>query len=144
MSVIDVENYTTVATIDVGTEPWAVVATIPVGRSPRALAITNGDDTDDTDETLYVPNFFARPHYRDDRAPDQFVSSGLLRARGRLFSGSKPASAWTAIVPVACFVCPRTVLDVLAGMDDGPTPWLTDRKCFHWGTATSATPGRGG
>ncbi len=84
------DDYSTVATIDVGTEPWAVVAspnghfvyvanandntvqvidtntntviaTIPVGRSPRALAITNDGDADDLDETLYVPNFFARP-----------------------------------------------------------------------------------
>ena len=90
MSVIDTENYSTVATVDVGTEPQAVVAspngkfvyvanandntvqvidtssntviaTIPVGRSPRALAITNDGDADDLDETLYVPNFFARP-----------------------------------------------------------------------------------
>jgi len=90
VSVIDTENYTTVATVDVGTEPQAlvaspngrfvyvalandnavkvidtstngVIATIPVGRSPRALAITNDGDADDLDETLYVPNFFARP-----------------------------------------------------------------------------------
>ena len=90
MSVIDTDNYSTVATVDVGTEPQAVVAspngkfvyvanandntvqvidtssntvtaTIPVGRSPRALAITNDGDADDLDETLYVPNFFARP-----------------------------------------------------------------------------------
>ena len=90
VSVIDLENYTTVATIEVGTEPWAVVAspngrfvyvanandnavqvidtgsnsivaTIPVGRSPRALAISNDGDADDLDEFLYVPNFFARP-----------------------------------------------------------------------------------
>jgi YVTN family beta-propeller protein len=90
VSVLDVANYTMVATIDVGTEPWAVVAspngtrvyvanandnsvqvidtdtnaviaTVPVGRSPRALAITNDGDADDRDELLYVPNFFARP-----------------------------------------------------------------------------------
>src|SRR5262249_105567 len=36
-------------------------ATIPVGRSPRALAITNDGDSDDLDELVYVPNFFARP-----------------------------------------------------------------------------------
>src|SRR5262249_17921379 len=90
VSVIETDNYTTVATVRVGTEPQAlvaspngkfvyvanandntvqvidtstnsVIATIPVGRSPRALAITNDGDADDLDETLYVPNFFARP-----------------------------------------------------------------------------------
>ncbi len=90
VSVIDTESFAIVATVDVGTEPQAIVsspngrfvyvanandnavqvidtstntvtATIPVGRSPRALAITNDGDADDLDETLYVPNFFARP-----------------------------------------------------------------------------------
>jgi YVTN family beta-propeller protein len=90
VSVIDMTDDTVVTTVDVGTEPWAVVAspngrfvyvananddavqvidtstnavtaTIAVGRSPRALAITNDGDADDTDEFLYVPNFFARP-----------------------------------------------------------------------------------
>ncbi|HSD11500.1 MAG TPA: YncE family protein [Candidatus Binatia bacterium] len=90
VSVLNVDDYSLVASIAVGTEPQAVVAspngrfvyvanasdnsvdvirtktntviaTIPVGRSPRALAITNDGDTDDSDELLYVPNFFARP-----------------------------------------------------------------------------------
>ena len=90
VSVIDTQSYATVATVTVGTEPQAIVsspnglfvyvanandntvqvidtntntvaATIPVGRSPRALAITNDGDTDDLDEVLYVPSFFARP-----------------------------------------------------------------------------------
>jgi YVTN family beta-propeller protein len=90
VQVISLLDYTTVATIPVGTEPWAVVAsanglyvyaanassntvsaidttsnavfaTIPVGRSPRALAITNDGDSDDLDENIYVPNFYARP-----------------------------------------------------------------------------------
>ena len=90
VQVISLLDYSTVATIPVGTEPWAVVAapnglyvyaanassntvsaidtttnivfaTIPVGRSPRALAITNDGDTDDLDEKIYVPNFYARP-----------------------------------------------------------------------------------
>ena len=90
VSVIDTESFATVATVTVGTEPQAIVsspnglfvyvanandntvqvidtttntvtATIPVGRSPRALAITNDGDSDDLDEVLYVPNFFARP-----------------------------------------------------------------------------------
>jgi len=89
VQVISLLDYSTVATIPVGTEPWAVVAspnglyvyaanansnnvsaidtnsnavlaTIPTGRSPRALAITNDGDTDDLDERLYVPNFYAR------------------------------------------------------------------------------------
>src|SRR5262245_38012148 len=90
VSVLDLDHHRVVDTIDVGTAPQAVVAspngstvyvanasdntvevidthtnrviaTIPVGRSPRALAITNDGDADDRDETLYVPNFFARP-----------------------------------------------------------------------------------
>ena len=90
VSVIDTESFATIATVTVGTEPQAVVsspngrfvyvanandntvqvidtntngvvATIPVGRSPRALAITNDGDADDSDELLYVPNFFGRP-----------------------------------------------------------------------------------
>jgi YVTN family beta-propeller protein len=90
VQVISLLDYSTIATIPVQTEPWAVVAspnglyvyaanansnsvsaidtttnvvfaTIPVGRSPRALAITNDGDSDDLDERLYVPNFYARP-----------------------------------------------------------------------------------
>jgi YVTN family beta-propeller protein len=90
VQVISLLDYTTVATIPVGVEPWAVVAaanglyvyaanassntvsaidtttnvvfaTIPVGRSPRALAITNDGDSDDLDEQIFVPNFYARP-----------------------------------------------------------------------------------
>src|SRR5262245_3750571 len=90
VSVIDTESFSTVATVPVGTEPQAIIsspngrfvyvanandntvqvidtdsntvtATIPVGRSPRALAITNDGDSDDLDELVYVPNFFARP-----------------------------------------------------------------------------------
>jgi YVTN family beta-propeller protein len=89
VQVISLLDYSTIATIPVGTEPWAVVAspngtyvyaanansnsvsvidtasntvfaTIPVGRSPRALALTNDGDTDDLDERLFVPNFYAR------------------------------------------------------------------------------------
>ena len=90
VSAINLVSCQTVATIPVGTEPWAVAATpngsriyvanansnsvsvidtttntvvqtINVGRSPRALAITNDNDADDTDEKVYVPNFYARP-----------------------------------------------------------------------------------
>jgi YVTN family beta-propeller protein len=90
VSVLDLTNGSTIATIEVGTEPWAavaspngsfvavananddavavidtttnaIIATVPVGRSPRALAFTNDGDGDDRDELLYVPNFFARP-----------------------------------------------------------------------------------
>jgi YVTN family beta-propeller protein len=90
VSVLRLDDGAIVDTLEVGTEPWAVVAapngsrvyvavandnavrvidtasdaivaTIAVGRSPRALAITNNGDTDDLDEILYVPNFFARP-----------------------------------------------------------------------------------
>ncbi len=90
VSVIRLDDFSIVDTLQVGTEPWAVVAspngsrvyvaladdnavrvidtvsdaivaTIAVGRSPRALAITNDGDLDDLDEVLYVPNFFARP-----------------------------------------------------------------------------------
>lgn len=90
VSVIDVNDYSTIATIEVGTEPYAlaaspngsfvyvanansnsvsvidtgtnaVVATVPVGRSPRAIAVTNDGDSDDGDEQIHVPNFFARP-----------------------------------------------------------------------------------
>jgi YVTN family beta-propeller protein len=90
VQVISLRDYSTIATVSVGIEPWAAVAspngqyvyvanansdtvsaietagntvfaTIPVGRSPRALAITNNGDTNDLDETLYVPNFYARP-----------------------------------------------------------------------------------
>ncbi|HEV7735159.1 MAG TPA: beta-propeller fold lactonase family protein [Candidatus Binatia bacterium] len=107
VSVIDVNDYTTVATIDVGTEPQAIVAspngrfvyvatandnavdvidtatnqvveTIAVGRSPRALAITNDGDGDDLDEHLYVPSFFARP--RAGFVPP--ISTGLGGADG--------------------------------------------------------------
>ena len=89
VQVINLLDYATVAIIPVGTEPWAVVAspnglyvyaanadsnsvsvidttgntvfaTIPVGRSPRALAITNDGDSNDLNERLYVPNFYAR------------------------------------------------------------------------------------
>ena len=88
VTVINLTDYST-STIPVGTEPWAAVAspnglyvyvanansntlsvidavnntlltTVPVGRSPRALAISNDGDTDDLDETIYVPNFYAR------------------------------------------------------------------------------------
>jgi YVTN family beta-propeller protein len=45
----------------IDTSSRSIMATIPVGRSPRALAVTNDGDTDDVDEFLYVPNFFARP-----------------------------------------------------------------------------------
>lgn len=89
VQVISLLDYSTVATIAVGTEPQAVVAspnglyvyaanassntvsaidtnsnvvfaTVQVGRSPRALAITNDGDTDDLDEHILVPNFYAR------------------------------------------------------------------------------------
>jgi len=90
VSVIDLHTCATLGEIAVGTEPYAlaptpngmwvyvanansnsvsvirsgddtVIGTIPVGRSPRALAITNDLDGDDSDEKVYVPNFFARP-----------------------------------------------------------------------------------
>src|SRR5215468_10922976 len=90
VQVLNVNDFSSVMTIPVGTEPYAlvaspnghrvyvanassnsvsvidtdanmVVATIAVGRSPRALAVTNNGNSDDFDELLYVPNFFARP-----------------------------------------------------------------------------------
>jgi YVTN family beta-propeller protein len=89
VTVIDLDTCETRSEVAVGTEPWAlaptpngtwiyvanansnsvsvirsaddtVIATINVGRSPRALAITNNNDGNDTDEKVYVPNFFAR------------------------------------------------------------------------------------
>ncbi len=112
VSVIETETYTTVATVDVGTEPQAlvaspngryvyvalanddavrvidtdtnaVIASIPVGRSPRALAITDDGDADDLDETLYVPNFFARP--RAGFAPPSSANLGGSDGPGAAF-----------------------------------------------------------
>ena len=103
-------------TIDVGTEPQAVVASpngtlrlrrqrqrqhragdrharptrssrpSRVGRSPRALAITNDGDADDLDESLYVPNFFARAARRLRRR----------RARANLGGADGAAAAFPA------------------------------------------------
>lgn len=117
VSVIDTNDYTTVATIPVGTEPQAIVSspngkfvyvananddsvsvidtstnevteTIPVGRSPRALAITNDGDGDDLDETLYVPNFFGRP--RAGFVPPSSATLGGADGAGSAFpAGSK-------------------------------------------------------
>ncbi len=116
VQVIDVNDYTTVATVDVGTEPWALVSspngrfvyvananddavqvidtetnevtvTIPVGRSPRALAVTNDGDDDDLDERLYVPNFFARP--RANFVPPSSANLGGNDGAGAAF----PANA---------------------------------------------------
>ena len=125
MSVIDADDYTTVATIDVGTEPLGrrrvaerplrlrrqrqrqhgagdrhrrptpIVATIPVGRSPRALAITNDGDADDLDELLYVPNFFARP--RAGFTPPSSAEPRRRRRRRRgLPGGRHGTSRWSA------------------------------------------------
>jgi YVTN family beta-propeller protein len=108
---LDDADYEIERTIDVGTEPQAVlaspngsyvyvanasddsvqvietrknrvIATIPVGRSPRALAITNDGDRDDRDETLYVPNFFARPRagFTPPSSADLGGSAGAQRA----------------------------------------------------------------
>jgi YVTN family beta-propeller protein len=120
VSVIDVLTYATVATVEVGTEPWAVaaspnghyvyvatandnavrvidtssnevVATIPVGRSPRALAVTSDGDSDDLDELLYVPNFFARP--RTGFTPPSSAGLGGAAGPGAAFpanSNGKP------------------------------------------------------
>jgi YVTN family beta-propeller protein len=54
-----VANFTsgTVSVID--TASRAVVDTITLGGNPMALAITNDGDTDDTDERIFVTQFFA-------------------------------------------------------------------------------------
>jgi YVTN family beta-propeller protein len=112
VQVINTDDYSTVATIEVGTEPWAVVAspnglyayvanandntvsvidtvtntifaTVEVGRSPRALAITNDGDTDDLDEFIYVPNFFARP--RANFTPPSSANLGGAAGPGAAF-----------------------------------------------------------
>jgi hypothetical protein len=68
-----------------------VVATIPVGRSPRALAVTSDGDSDDLDELLYVPNFFARP--RTGFTPPSSAGLGGAAGPGAAFpanSNGKP------------------------------------------------------
>ncbi|HSP97061.1 MAG TPA: hypothetical protein VL049_07430, partial [Candidatus Dormibacteraeota bacterium] len=116
VSLIDLPSATRVMTIPVGTEPWAVVASpngsrvyvanansnsvsvidtavnavvrvIAVGRSPRALAVTSDGDTDDFDEKLYVPNFYARPR-------PGFVAPGTAGLGGSTGAGAAfPAGA---------------------------------------------------
>jgi YVTN family beta-propeller protein len=114
--VVNLLDYSTVATIPVGTEPQAVVAsanglyvyvanandntvsaidtttnvvfaTIPVGRSPRALAITNDGDNDDLDEKIYVTNFFGRP--RAGFTPPSTDNLGGTMAGGDFPTGAK-------------------------------------------------------
>ena len=123
VQVISLLDYTTVATIPVGTEPQAVVAspnglyvyaanassntvsaidtttnivfaTIPVGRSPRALAITNDGDSDDLDERILVPNFYARaragfvpPSSADLGGSDGAAAAFPANARGQAVIG---------------------------------------------------------
>lgn len=139
VSVIDVDTYATIATIDVGTEPWALVAsptgrfvyvananddavqvidtdtnevieTIAVGRSPRALAVTNDGDDDDLDEHLYVPSYFARPRLG-------FVAPSTANLGGNDGAGAAfPAGArGQAIVGEGIFDDAReAVVDVIA------------------------------
>ena len=80
-------NDNTVSVIDtVGTSevaPNTVIATVPVGRSPRALAITNDGDSDDLDEHIYVPNFFARP--RANFTPPSSANLGGAAGAGAAF-----------------------------------------------------------
>ncbi len=139
VSVIDVETRSPVATVDVGTEPWAVVAspngrfvyvanandnavqvidtdsntvvrTIPVGRSPRALAITNDGDTDDLDELVYVPNFFARP--RAGFVPPSTANLGGTDGAGAAFP---PGARDQAVVGEGIFDDSReAVVDVIS------------------------------
>jgi YVTN family beta-propeller protein len=71
----------TVSAIDTATD--TVYATAQVGRSPRALAITNDGDTDDLDERIFVPNFFARP--RTGFTPPSTANLGGTDGAGAAF-----------------------------------------------------------
>jgi YVTN family beta-propeller protein len=143
VSVIDLTDYSTLATIDVGTEPWAVVAspngrfvyvatanddavqvidtesnevvaTVPVSRSPRALAITNDGDDDDLDELVYVPSYFARP--RADFVPPSTDDLGGADGPGAAF----PANAnGQPVIGEGIFDDAReAVVDVIATADN--------------------------
>jgi YVTN family beta-propeller protein len=143
VQVVELINYTTIATIPVGTEPHAVVAspnglyvyaanassntvsaidtttnvvfgTVPVGRSPRALAITNDGDDDDLDEFIYVPNFYARA--RAGFTPPSSANLGGADGAGAAFPAG---SNGQAIVGEGIFDDSREgVVDVIAAVNN--------------------------
>ncbi len=94
-----VANHTegTVSVIDVATR--RVTATVQVGGQPAAIAITNDNDTDDTDETVFVTQFYAvlRSGAEGSEGRDT-GKQGIVRA----FTVADPATVTSvALLPLA-------------------------------------------
>jgi YVTN family beta-propeller protein len=75
-----VANHTegTVSVIDV--QSLEIIGTVNVGGNPEAVAITNDGDTDDTDETVFVTQFYAELNPNGDGEVFDNGKQGVVRA----------------------------------------------------------------
>ena len=117
----------------IDTNTNGVIATIPVGRSPRALAITNDGDADDLDETLYVPNFFARP--RTGFVPPSSANLGGSDDAGAASRPEPRGSRWSARASSTIRARPWST-----SSRPRPTPWSAMWSWRRWPTRASTSP----